>query len=79
MIDDKDDWFQTLDEVLFAQKHITYNLINQVEDYNKSRSSRSSSKKSGRISKKSSISSKNKLSRNFHSKKPMKGGELEEK
>ena len=64
VVDEEDDWFETVDEVVFTQKHKIYIWIKEVEDDNKSRSSRTSSKKSsGRSSKKSSSSSKTKSSR----------------
>ena len=44
--DDKDDWFEAIDEVDFTQKHKIYNWIKEVVDDNKSRYSKSSSKKS---------------------------------
>ena len=46
MIDDKDDWFEAIDEVGFTQKHKIYNWIKEVVDDNKSRYSKSLSKKS---------------------------------
>ena len=64
VVDEEDGWFETVDEVVFTQKHKIYIWIKEVEDDNKSRSSRTSSKKSsGRSSKKSSSSSKTKSSR----------------
>ena len=36
---DEDDWFETVDEVVFTQKHKIYNWIKEVEDDDKSRSS----------------------------------------
>ena len=77
---EEDDWFETVDEVVFTQKHKIYNWIKEVEDDNKSRSSRSSSKKSsGRSSKKSSSSSKTKSSRSSLEKTSVRERALEEK
>ena len=80
MVDKEDYWFETVDEVAFTQKHKIYNWINEVEDDNKSRSSRSSSKKSsGRSSKKSSSSSKTKSSRSSLGKTSVRERALEDK
>ena len=50
MIDDKDDWFEAIDEVEFTQKHKIYNWIKEVVDDNKSRYNKSLSKESWRSS-----------------------------
>ena len=44
VLNEEDDWFETVDEVAFTQNHKIYNWIKGVKDNNKSRSSRSSSK-----------------------------------
>ena len=80
VVDEQDDWFEAVDEVVFTQKRKIYNWIKEVEDDNKSRSSRSSSKKSsGRSSKNSSSSSKTKLSRSSLGKTSVRETALEEK
>ena len=80
VINEEDDWFETVDEVGFTQKHKVYNWIKEVEDDNKSRSSRSSSKKSTwRSSKKSSSSSKAKSPRSSFGKTSVRETALEEK
>ena len=80
VVDEQDDWFEAVDEIVFTQKRKIYNWIKEVEDDNKSRSSRSSSKKSsGRSSKNSSSSSKTKLSRSSLGKTSVRETALEEK
>ena len=79
MVNEEDDWFETIDEVVFTQKHKIYNWIKEVEDGNKSRSSSSSKKSSGRSSKKSSRSSKTNSSRSSIGKTSVRQRALEEK
>ena len=79
MVNEEDDWFETIDEVAFTQKHKIYNWIKEVEDGNKSRSSSSSKKSSGRSSKKSSRSSKTNSSRSSIGKTSVRERALEEK
>ena len=79
MVNEEDDWFETIDEVVFTQKHKIYNWIKEVEDGNKSRSSSSSKKSSGRSSKKSSRSSKTNSSRSSIGKTLVRERALEEK
>ena len=80
VVDEEDDRFETVDEVVCTQKHKIYNLIKEVEDGNKSRSSRNSSKNlSGRSSEKSSSSSKTKSSRSSLGKISVRERGLEEK
>ena len=40
VFDEEDDWFETVDEVVFTQKHKIKNWIKEVEDNNKLRSGR---------------------------------------
>ena len=48
----EENWFETIDEVLFTQKHKIYNWMKEVENDNKSvKSSRNSKNSSGRSSK----------------------------
>ena len=80
VVNEEDDWFETVDEIVFTQKHKIYNWIKEIEDDNKSRSSRSSSKKSSwRSSKKSSSSSKTKSSRSSLETTSVRKRALEEK
>ena len=79
VVNEEDDWFETIDEVVFTQKHKIYNWIKEVEDGNKSRSSSSSKKSSGRSSKKSSRSSKTNSSRSSIGKTLVRERALEEK
>ena len=80
VVNEEDDWFETVDEVVLTQKQKIYNWIKEVEDDNRSRSSRSSSiTSSGRSSKKSSSSSKTKSSRSSLGKTPVREMVLEEK
>ena len=41
VVNEEDDWFETIDEVVFTQKHKICNWIKEVEDESKSRSRRS--------------------------------------
>ena len=50
LVNEEDDWFETVDEVVFTPKHKIYNWITEVKDDNKSRSSRNSSERSSRKS-----------------------------
>ena len=54
VVTEEHDWFETINEVVFIHTHKIYNWIKEVEDDNKSRSSRSSAKKSSRTSTKKS-------------------------
>ena len=80
MVDEEDDWLETVGEVVFTLKHKIYNWIKEVEDDNKSKSRKSSSKKSsGRSSKKSSSFLKTKSSRSSLGKTSMRERALEGK
>ena len=80
MVHEKDDWFETVDEVVLTWKDNIYNWIKEVEEDNESRSSRSSSKKSsGRSSMKSSSFSKTKSSNSSLGKTSVRVRSKEEK
>ena len=72
--------FETIDEVVFAQKHNIYNWMKEVENDNKSvKSSRSSKNSSGRSSKGSSHSSRSSSSKNSCGRTSIEAIALEEK
>ena len=80
MHEDEENWFETIDEVVFTQKHKIYNWMKEVENDNKSvKSSRNSKNSSGRSSKGSSRSSRSNSSKNSCGRTSIEAIALEEK
>ena len=80
MHEGEENWFETIDEVVFTQKHKIYNWMKEVENDNKSvKSSRSSKNSSGRSSKGSSHSSRSNSSKNSCGRTSIEAIALEEK
>ena len=80
MHEGEENWFETIDEVVFTQKHKIYNWMKEVENDNKSvKSSRSSKNSSGRSSKGSSHSSRSNSSKPSCGRTSIEAIALEEK
>ena len=80
MHEGEESWFETIDEVVFTQKHKIYNWMKEVENDHKSvKYSRSSENSSGRSSKGSSHSSRSNSSKNSCGRTSIEAIALEEK
>ena len=80
MHEGEENWFETIDEVVFTQKHKIYNWMKEVENDNKSvKSLRSSKNSSGRSSKGSSRFSSSNSSKNSCGRTSIEAIALEEK
>lgn len=82
MLENEENWFEAIDEVVFTQKHNIYNWMKEAENDDKSaKSSRSSKKSSGRESKRSnsSRSSRSNLLENSSGRTSIETIALEEK